>query len=216
MPGDIKYKDVNGDGIINSDDQVPLSYSNYPRFMYGFGFEFRYKNFSIAALFKGTGNTDFYHLGQGPSDNRTKYDRGFIPFYDKQTGNVLSIVNDPANRWISREYAAQIGLDPSLAENPNARFPRLSYGKLNNNAQVSDFWKGNSKYLRLAEVNLNYKVDLPKAVKKLGIRGLDLSLVGTNLYVWDQVKINDPEQAVTNGQVYPIPSSVTLQAYIKF
>ena len=216
LPGDIKYKDVNGDGIINSDDQVPLSYSNYPRFMYGFGFEFRYKNFSIAALFKGTGNTDFYHLGQGPSDNRTKYDRGFIPFYDKQTGNVLSIVNDPANRWISREYAAQIGLDPSLAENPNARFPRLSYGKLNNNAQVSDFWKGNSKYLRLAEVNLNYKVDLPKAVKKLGIRGLDLSLVGTNLYVWDQVKINDPEQAVTNGQVYPIPSSVTLQAYIKF
>lgn len=216
LPGDIKYKDVNGDGIINSDDKAPLSYSNYPRFMYGFGFEFRYKNFSLAALFKGTGNTDFYHIGQGPSDNLTKYDKGYIPFHGKQTGNVLSIVKDPANRWISREYAALIGLDPSLAENPNARFPRLSYGNLNNNSQMSDFWKGNSKYLRLAEVNLNYKVDLPKAVKKLGIRSLDLSLVGTNLYVWDKVKTTDPEQAVANGQIYPIPSSVTLQAYIKF
>lgn len=35
MPGDIKYKDVNGDGMINSDDRVPLSYSNYPRLSYG-------------------------------------------------------------------------------------------------------------------------------------------------------------------------------------
>lgn len=216
LPGDIKYKDVNGDGIVNSDDRAPLSYSNFPRFMYGFGFEFRYKNFSLSALFKGTGNTDFYHLGQGPSEEPTRYDRGYIPFYGKQTGNVLSIVNDPANRWIPREYAARVGMDPSLAENPNARFPRLSYGNLNNNSQVSDFWRGNSKYLRLAEVNLSYKVDLPKVIQKLGIRSVDLSLVGTNLYVWDQVKTTDPEQATANGQVYPIPSSVTLQAYIKF
>lgn len=45
LPGDIKYKDVNGDGVINSDDQVPLSYkANYPRLMYGFGGEVRWKN----------------------------------------------------------------------------------------------------------------------------------------------------------------------------
>ena len=209
MPGDIKYKDVNGDGIINGDDKVPLAYSSTPRFMYGFGLEFRYRRFSAAVLFKGTGNTDVYHVGKD-------YDSGYIPFYDKQTGNVLSIVKDPANRWISREYAEKMGMDPSLAENPNARFPRLSYGKLENNSQLSSFWRDNAKYLRLSEVNINYNLEVPKVIKNLGISSIDFSLVGNNLCVWDQIKITDPEQAVYNGRRYPIPASVTLQAYIKF
>lgn len=207
MPGDIKYKDVNGDGLVNKDDEVPLAYSNSPRFMYGFGCEFRYKRLSIAVLLKGTGDTDFTHRDYAP---------GYIPFYGKKTGNVLSIVKDPSNRWISREYAARMGWDPSIAENPNARFPRLSYGNLNNNSQNSDFWLDNSKYLRLAEVNVNYTVQLPQVLKNIGLSSVDLSLVGTNLLVWDNVKICDPEQAVYNGQRYPIPASVTLQAYIKF
>lgn len=207
MPGDIKYKDINGDGVINKDDEVPLSYSNYPRFMYGFGCEFRYKRLSVAVLFKGTGDTDFTH---------SDYASGYIPFYGKKTGNVLSITKDPSNRWISREYAAKMGWDPSIAENPNARFPRMSYGDLSNNSQLSNFWMDNSKYLRLAEVNVNYTVQLPKVLKRVGLSSVDLSLVGTNLLVWDSVKICDPEQAVYNGQRYPIPASVTLQAYIKF
>ena len=215
MPGDIKYKDVNGDGLINGDDQVPLSYSRTPRFMYGFGLEFRYKKLSVAVLFKGTGNTDVYHVGV-PDEYGVIYDAGYIPFYDKQIGNVLSIVKDPANRWISREYAEKTGLDPSLAENPNARFPRLSYGNLANNSQVSSFWKDNAKYLRLSEVNINYSLNVPKVIKNLGISSIDLSLVGTNLCVWDKIKISDPEQALYNGRIYPIPANVTLQAYIKF
>lgn len=213
MPGDIKYKDVNGDGVINKDDEAPLAYSNYPRFMYGFGFEFRYKRLSLAVLFKGTGNTDFTHLYK---DQDGDYAAGYIPFHGKKVGNVLSITQNPANRWIPREYAAQMGWDPSIAENPNARFPRLSYGNLENNSQNSDFWMDNSRYLRLAEVNLNYTVQLPKVLKRIGLSSVDLSLVGTNLLVWDNVNISDPEQAQFNGQKYPIPASVTLQAYIKF
>lgn len=51
LPGDIKYKDVNGDGVINSDDQVPLSYkANYPRLMYGFGGEVRWKKTDTGIL----------------------------------------------------------------------------------------------------------------------------------------------------------------------
>lgn len=208
-PGDIKYKDVNGDGVVNGDDKVPLSFSSTPRFMYGFGVEFRYKRLSAAVLFKGTGNTDVYHVGLG-------YGAGYIPFQDKQIGNVLSIVKDPANRWISREYAEKIGMNPALAENPNARFPRMSYGNLENNSQLSNFWIDNAKYLRLSEVNINYSVNVPKTIKNLGINSIDLSLVGNNLCVWDKIDICDPEQAVYNGRRYPIPASVTLQAYIKF
>ena len=215
LPGDIKYKDVNGDGVVNGDDKVPLSFSSTPRFMYGFGVEFRYKRLSAAVLFKGTGNTDVYHVGV-PASNGALYDEGYIPFYGKQTGNVLSIVKNPANRWISREYAEKMGLDPSLSENPNARFPRMSYGNLENNSQTSSFWKNNAKYLRLSEVNINYSVNVPKTIKNLGINSIDLSLVGNNLCVWDKIDICDPEQALYNGRRYPIPASVTLQAYIKF
>lgn len=60
--GDIKYKDVNGDGRIDVNDQVPLSYDNYPRLMYGFGGEFRYKNLTFNILFKGIGKKTFLYF----------------------------------------------------------------------------------------------------------------------------------------------------------
>lgn len=62
MPGDIKYKDINGDGVINTDDQVFLSDPTYPRLMYGFGGEMKYKDFTLGILFKGTGKTDFFFM----------------------------------------------------------------------------------------------------------------------------------------------------------
>jgi TonB-linked SusC/RagA family outer membrane protein len=204
--GDIKYKDVNGDGEINEDDKVPLSRNTYPMLMYGIGGEFRYKNFTVGVLFKGTGKTDYYHVGQNNG-------MGYIPFFEEESGNVLSIANDPRNRWIPMDYALANGIDPALAENPNALFPKLQYGKNNNNSQLSDFWKGDARYLRLQEVTLNYNLK-QSALKKIGIASIDIQLVGTNLYIWDKVKIFDPEQANKNGRVYPIPSVYTLQLYI--
>jgi TonB-linked SusC/RagA family outer membrane protein len=211
QPGDIKYKDVNGDGKINEDDMVPLSRSTYPMLMYGIGGEFRYKNITVGILFKGTGKTDFYHVGQiikGANNGM-----GYIPFYEGESGNVLSIASDPRNRWIPMDYALANGIDPALAENPNARFPKLQYGNNKNNSQLSDFWKGDSRYLRLQEITVNYNFKQP-VLKKIGISSIDLQLIGTNLHVWDKVKIFDPEQANRNGRVYPIPSVYTLQLYI--
>lgn len=207
MPGDIKYRDVNGDGRINGDDAVPLSYGTFPLMMYGFGGEFKYKNFTVGVLFRGTGKTDYYHVGQEGNG------MGYVPFHGGSSGNVLSIVKDPANRWIPREYAEANGIDLKYAENPNARFPRLQYGYNNNNSQISDFWKGDARYLRLQEVTLNYNLKHP-FLEKLKINSLDLQLVGNNLYVWDKVKIFDPEQARHNGRVYPIPTTYTFQVYI--
>jgi TonB-linked SusC/RagA family outer membrane protein len=209
QPGDIKYRDVNGDGKIDSEDQVPLSYSTYPLIMYGAGGEFRYKNLTVGILFKGTGKTDFFYVGQGGNG------MGYVPFHGKESGNVLSLVNDPANRWIPRDYAIANGIDPALAENPNARFPKLTYGYNENNSQLSDFWKGDARYLRLQEVTVNYNFK-HRALRKVGVSSVDFQLVGNNLYVWDKVKIFDPEQAHRNGNVYPIPSVYTLQLYLHF
>ncbi len=207
MPGDIKYRDVNGDGNIDSDDKTPLAYSTYPLLMFGFGGEFKYKSFTAGILFKGTGKTDYFHVGY--NGNGT----GYVPFFSGVYGNVLSIANDPKNRWIPKEYALENGIDPALAENPDARFPRLTYGYNENNSQLSDFWKGDARYLRLQEVTLNYNLK-SSALRKFHISSIDFQLVGNNLHVWDKVKLFDPEQAYKNGEVYPIPSTYTLQLYL--
>lgn len=200
LPGDIKYKDVNGDGVINDDDKVPLSYPNYPRLMYGFGGEFRYKNLTLGVLFKGTGKTDYYFVDDNGYWDKGKNGEGYIPFYGGKTGNVLKIVADQSNRWTPASYSG----DPST-ENPNARFPRLSYGKNENNTQFSSFWYQNARYLRLQEISVNYNLPAGRLLKYLGVRSLDLQFVASDLCIWSPMKLWDAEQADHNGGAYPIP-----------
>jgi len=202
-PGDLKYKDVNGDGVINAEDMVPISYRQmFPLLTFGFGGKLSYKNLSAGFLFKGTGKVDYYR-------NNT----GYIPFNTNQLGNILTQFNDPSTRWIPRWYAETHGIDPSLAENPKAQLPRLQYGENVNNMQLSDFWKGDARYLRLQEVIINYNLR-SNFLKRIGIASLDLQLVGNNLYIWDKVKVFDPEQAHRTGNVYPIPTMYSFQMYI--
>lgn len=199
-PGDIKYRDVNGDGVINTDDKVPLSYSPIPRLLYGCGMQFNYKKLSLNILLKGTGDTDFFYEGYG-----------YIPFHGEKVGNILSIVNDKKNRWIPSEYSGT-----KETENQNARFPRLTYGKNQNNTQLSTFYLGNSKYIRLKEISLNYHYASAKLNQLFNINSIDFQLIGHNLYVWDDVKLFDPELAKQNGNAYPIPSKISFQIYMKF
>lgn len=128
-------------------------------------------------------------------------------------GNVLTQALDPANRWISKKYAQDNGIDLKYAENPNAMYPRMQYGNNANNSQTSDFWLGDARYLRLQEVTLNYNLN-NKFIKSLGLSSIDVQLIGNNLCVWDKVKIFDPEQAHKNGRAYPLPATYTLQLYI--
>lgn len=203
MPGDLKYKDINGDGVIDEEDLVPISYRQmFPLLVYGFGGQVSYKNLSLGVLFRGTGKVDYFR-------NNT----GYIPFNQDNLGNILSQFKDPASRWIPHWYAEAHGIDPSLAENPNAQLPRLQYGGNANNSQLSDFWKGDARYLRLQEITINYNIK-GEFLKYIGVSSVDLQLVGNNLYIWDKVKSFDPEQANRMGKVYPIPSTYSFQLYI--
>ena len=206
-PGDIKYKDVNGDGVITDDDRVPLfAYSGIPQLMYGFGAEVRYKNWTLNVLFKGTGNNYFLYGGSDGSN----FD-GYIPFNQGYKGNVLALAYDQANRWTAAEYSGNLA-----TENPDARFPRLSYGNNTNNTKPSTFWKGNARYLRLQELSLNYNLRTPGLRKALGLQSIDFQIMCENLAVWDSVKIFDPEQASSTGHAYPIPRRFSLQIYLNF
>ena len=192
LPGDIKYLDVNGDGKIDDYDIVPIGNSNIPKFMYGFAFSSGWKHFDLNIFFRGASQVDYFMGGTG-----------YYPFVGGQTGNVLSTVNDPANRWIP----ASISGDPAT-ENPNARFPRLTYGDNLNNNRRSSFWLADASYLRLKTVELGYSLPVPFA-RRIHMKSLRVSVIGDNLHVWNKVKLWDPEQASSNGASYPLTRSFT-------
>jgi TonB-linked SusC/RagA family outer membrane protein len=199
LPGDIKYKDVNGDGVIDDYDVVPLNYSAMPQIQYGFAAEFNWKNWNISALFEGVSRVKYFSGGDG-----------FFPFTGKEIGNVLDIVAEQSNRWTSAELSG----DPST-ENPDARFPRLSYGGNSNNNRNSTFWLNEGRYLRLKNVQISYQTTA-NFLTKVGIKRATFSLIGDNLHVWDKVKIFDPAQAAKNGAAYPLQRIYTVQMNLKF
>ena len=204
-PGDIKYKDVNGDGKIDKDDVVPLNYSAVPFIQYGFALDWNYKAFRVSILFEGVSKVQYFQGG-----------RGFYPFLNESRGNLLEMVADPRNRWIPREYAEANGIDPALAENPNAKFPRLTYGGNKNNNQESTFWLADGKYLRLKNVDISYRFTNNWLKSRVGVESATLSLIGENLHVWDKVKLFDPSQASGNGAEYPLQRMYTLQLNLTF
>lgn len=198
-PGDIRYKDINGDGQIDNNDIVPLSYSSVPQIQYGFAAEVSYKNWTFSAFFEGISKVNYFYGGGG-----------YYPFEGGETGNVLTIVNEPGKRWTPAWYSG----DPAT-ENPNARFPRLTYGSSANNNQASTFWLANGRYLRLKNVDISYRWK-NQWFQSIGISSVTLQLVGDNLAVWDKVKLWDPAQASQNGAAYPLQRTFTFQVTVSF
>lgn len=196
LPGDIKYKDVNGDGVINDDDIVPLGYRQTPGLQYGFGLSANWKNWGINLLFQGTGKCDFFLGGSGPH-----------AFHDGKRGNILQVMVD-GNRWIPKEISGT-----EATENPNADWPRLTYTNNNNNNRKSTFWLRERKYLRLRNLEITY--DLPQMwTRKFFVSNMRIGFIGQNLLTWAPFKWWDPEVPSEDGSNYPI--NRTYSCYLQF
>jgi TonB-linked SusC/RagA family outer membrane protein len=200
MPGDIKYKDVNGDGLINDDDVVPVGASWRPALEYGMGLSASWKQFDVNVHFQGAGRNSYFLNGP------TVY-----PFVEGAWGNILTEVTTPGSRWVEKGIAK----DPTDAENPNAKYPRLSYGGNANNYRPSTFWLRNGAYLRFKTLDVGYSVPA-KIATKLRFSNLRLYLLAQNIAVWDDVKVWDPEMASSDGTRYPLPKTVTIGMTFKF
>ena len=199
MPGDIKYKDVNGDGVISDLDVVPIGSTSTPNLIYGMGLSAQWKGIDFNIHLQGAGESAYFINGAA-----------VYAFSEGTWGNILTDMAEPGNRWIS----AEISGDPST-ENPNAKYPRLSYGGNSNNYRNSTFWLRDGSYLRLKTLEIGYTFP-QNWTRKLRMEKARLYFIGYNLAVWDSLKLWDPELTSGNGMKYPLNKSFTLGLNVTF
>lgn len=193
-PGDIKYADLNNDGIIdNNDRKRGIGHPENPEINYGFGINLEYKGFYISMFFQGTANTSFVMGTEGSGTEAYT----FWPFsWGIEKGGYRTALLD---RW--------------TASNPrqDVLMTRLHDGYGNNiSKEASTWWMRDASFLRFKNLELGYTI--PKnTIQKLGISGARAYIMGYNLHVWDKIKIWDPEMGDRNkGISYPMSRTFTL------
>ena len=191
QPGDIKYKDVNGDGIVDDGDRVAIGATDTPSLIYGLGASVSWRGFDLNLHFQGAGKYTFL-INSGAVN----------AFREGRWGNILQGITD--NRWISSDISGT-----KETENPNAPYPRLSYGYNLNNQQSSSFWMRNGRFLRLKNLDIGYTLPKPM-VNTIYLESVRIYISGQNLITWSSFKLWDPElDSSKRGQIYPITRSFT-------
>ncbi|WP_245801015.1 SusC/RagA family TonB-linked outer membrane protein [Sphingobacterium nematocida] len=188
-PGDIKYKDLNGDGIINQYDQTrEIADPSVPELIYGFGISGEYKGFYANVFFQGAGNTSTVLGANVP--------QSFFPFqWGVDESNLRA---EALNRWTEE------------APSDNVMYPRLHSSTFANNSAASTWWLRDASFVRLKNVELGYRFQ-QSFMNRVGIKSGRVYLNGNNIYVWDKVKMWDPELGNANeGMNYPLPSTYTV------
>ncbi|UAM97235.1 TonB-dependent receptor [Polaribacter litorisediminis] len=187
LPGDIKYTDVNNDGVVNESDQVPIGRPNVPEIVYGFGFSAKYKNFDFSVFMQGVARTSFLI---NPND--------ISPFVNER--NALSIIAD--NHWSENN------------PDPNAFWPRLATYAIDNNEKQSTWWLRSGDFLRLKNVELGYT--LPESLGKVfSETQTRVYFTGVNLLHFSKFDLWDPEMA-GNGLGYPPQRVFNLGVQVNF
>jgi hypothetical protein len=174
MRGDIKYADINKDGVINDNDRIPMGYPEVPEIQYGFGLSTGYKNLDLSFFFQGNARVSFY------------------------------IAPDKIAPFVNRRNAPAIIARDSWSEthpDVHAFWPRLADYQINNNIQASSWWLRDGSFMRLKTVELGYT--LPAFLRKFNLEGCRLYLSGENLFLISAFKLWDPEMR-GNGLSYPI------------
>lgn len=187
QPGDLKYKDLSGDGVIDGNDQTVIGLPKIPEINYGVSAGFKIKGFDCNVLFQGIAHS-------------TVYQSGYTYWEFQGAGNIGNVLEHHLNRW-------------TPGSGQNAGYPRLTLSNTNNFVSNS-YWVRDNSFIRFKYVEIGYT--LPEKIsKKAGMSKLRFFVNGNNLFVWDNVKVNDPELQ-DNGLAYPIPRTYSAGFNINF
>ncbi|TLX71367.1 TonB-dependent receptor [Labilibacter sediminis] len=175
--GDMKYKDLNNDMVIDELDRTTIGYARVPEFIFGLNGGFDIKGFDFSMSWAGATNVsrvlgETYRVAFGGTGNRS----------------LLQYMAD--GRWT-----------PENAE--NATYPRLSFKSVNHNTADSDFWVKDASYIRLKNVEFGYNFK-GGVLNKLGIKNLRTFVNGSNLLTFDKLEIADPESNTQKDSKYPL------------
>lgn len=193
-PGDIKYLDLDNNGIINSMDETAIGGTWDPEIIYGFGLSLAYKSIDLGVNFQGSGRT-YSMIGRGNE---------FMPGSNMgTTGNIYA--NALNDRW--------------KPDNPrqDAFYPRLTYGRDTHNSQSSTWWLKNMSMLRMKNLEVGYS--FPKNwIRNIALSNARVFVRGTNLLTFSDFKLWDPEVSSkdSNGLSYPINKSLSFGLELNF
>ncbi len=186
IPGDMKFKDVNGDGKIDADDQVRLDENGTPTFNFGANIDIQYKTFDFSLLLQGAAGASI----------RVQTESGDI-------GNFLKYSHD--NRW-SIDNPSHT--DPRLASRGDTYFTGGNFGN-------NTYYLFSKDYIRIKNVEVGYTVPA-KAMDKVKIANLRIYLNALNLLTFNKYKIFDPEATAGNGVYYPQARVINIGANVTF
>ena len=188
--GDCVYVDLNGDGVIDSNDQKPLGYTDNPEITYSLNMGLHYKGFDFSMLWTG-------------ADHVSRQLNGYFrdQFGSTNTSALTQWVAD--NSWTE--------------DNPNAILPRISFTNRVHNNHDSQAWLVNSRYVRLKNVEIGYLFNKPKAMPFFNYIRLFVS--GQNLLTFSTFDGNDPEapgSGLDFGVRYPMTRVVNMGVQVNF
>lgn len=150
--GRIRYKDLNGDGVINSDDQTFISNGD-PDYTYGLNFNLKYKNFDLAMFFQGVQGIKVY--------------------------NSYKTYTDFTSIWPGTNWGTRV-LNAWSPQNPNSTIPALTLVDNNNEGRTSTYFLENGSYMKLRNLQIGY--NLKNALRKIKIQNARVYLQGSNLF----------------------------------
>ncbi len=185
-PGDVKYRDQNGDGVIDEFDEVALGYATqYPEMYFGATLELGFKGFGIAAELQGTGNYTAYLNTPGV----------YWPLVDNN--NLSTYYYE--NRW-------------APGSTTDATLPRLTTQANDNNYRSSDLWMVDRSYVKLRTLEVSYSLD-PRVSRMWGVHNAQVYVQGRNLFSIDNIDVLDPEHLSAG---YPLLKTYSLGIRIGF
>ncbi|KQS36286.1 TonB-dependent receptor [Pedobacter sp. Leaf194] len=187
VPGDVKFKDINNDGVIDAKDKTVLG-NPFPRYTFGFTYRLAVKGFDLQLFIQGVGKRETFLRGELVE-----------PFHYGYGATVYEHMTD---YW--------------TPDNPDARYPIFanigSPSNTNNWRTGSDLYKYDAAYLRLKNVNIGYT--LPESLtQKAGLKRVRVSLIGQNLFTLSKLKFIDPETSEFGNNVSTGSSSNSARQY---